>query len=147
MGFRLVNEPGAAHARSNACYIWAADAETDGTPVMDAGALRQRLNAVLQAALCERHKAEEEYQVMRLRFGLDDGTWHTLEAIARQIGTTRDRVRKVLSYALLHLRSEEDALQDLADYLRLASAPHRVAASIAWLLPARDDAGEHRDTL
>lgn len=141
MGFRPVLESGEAHPQGNAWNLW----EANHTATMDAAALRQRLHADLRATLCERHSAEQEYQAMRLRFGLDDGRCRTIEETARQIGGTRDRIRKTLAYALTHLRSEEGVLQDLADYLLLISAPHRVTASIDWLLPVRGKAGDHCD--
>ena len=46
----------------------------------------------------------KEYQVITLRFGLNDGTAMTLEEIGRIMGLTRERVRQIESKALKKLR-------------------------------------------
>ena len=45
-----------------------------------------------------------EYQVITLRFGINDGNARTLEEIGRIIGLTRERVRQIESKALRKLR-------------------------------------------
>jgi RNA polymerase primary sigma factor len=49
--------------------------------------------------------AENERRVLRRRFGLDDDEPQTLEAIGRQFGLTRERVRQIEVSALRKLRA------------------------------------------
>jgi DNA-directed RNA polymerase sigma subunit (sigma70/sigma32) len=46
-----------------------------------------------------------ERDVLRLRFGLDDGRQRTLEEVAALYGETREQVRKIEAKALRKLRS------------------------------------------
>jgi RNA polymerase sigma factor (sigma-70 family) len=48
--------------------------------------------------------AEREKLVMRMRFGLADGSDHTLEEVATAMGVTRERVRQIQKMALEKLR-------------------------------------------
>jgi RNA polymerase sigma factor (sigma-70 family) len=47
--------------------------------------------------------SEQQRQVLRLRFGLDDGE-HTLEQIGQRFGLTRERIRQIEAKALRKLR-------------------------------------------
>ena len=51
---------------------------------------------------------DKEAQVIRMRFGLDDGKAKTLQAIADQIGLTRERIRQIEMKALKKLRQLEE---------------------------------------
>ena len=57
-----------------------------------------------------------EQQVMRLRFGLDDGQVRTLEEVGREFGVTRERIRQIESKTLAKLRHPARS-QRLRDYL------------------------------
>jgi RNA polymerase primary sigma factor len=57
-----------------------------------------------------------EARVLRLRFGLDDGTSYTLEEVGRKFGLTRERIRQIEGRALRQLRHPKRARQ-LKDYL------------------------------
>jgi len=57
-----------------------------------------------------------EARVLRLRFGLDDGTSYTLEEVGRKFGLTRERIRQIEVRALRQLRHPSSARQ-LKDYL------------------------------
>ncbi len=57
-----------------------------------------------------------EARVLRLRFGLDDGTIYTLEEVGRKFGLTRERIRQIEGRALRQLRHPKRARQ-LKDYL------------------------------
>jgi RNA polymerase primary sigma factor len=45
-----------------------------------------------------------EERVIKLRFGLEDGTEHTLEEVGQKFGVTRERIRQIEAEALRKLR-------------------------------------------
>ena len=47
---------------------------------------------------------EREEQVLRLRFGLDDGSSKTLEEVGQMFGVTRERIRQIEGKALRKLK-------------------------------------------
>jgi RNA polymerase primary sigma factor len=83
----------------------------------DSAAERERLKAEIELALSELN--EREQQVMRLRFGLDDGQVRTLEEVGREFGVTRERIRQIESKTLAKLR-HPTRRQRLQDYLEEA---------------------------
>ncbi len=52
----------------------------------------------------EQELTERERQVVRLRFGLEDGQVRTLEEVGREFGVTRERVRQIEAKTLAKLR-------------------------------------------
>ena len=60
---------------------------------------------------------EREQKVLRLRFGLDDGSPRTLEEVGRQFNVTRERIRQIEAKALRKLRhpSRSKVLKDYLD--------------------------------
>ena len=52
-----------------------------------------------------------EERILRMRFGLDDGTEHTLEEVGRAFNVTRERIRQIESKALRRLRHPSRANQ------------------------------------
>ena len=59
-------------------------------------------------------KREEE--VLALRFGLFDGSCHTLEDVGKRFGVTRERIRQIEAKALRKLRHPSRA-KKLKDFL------------------------------
>jgi len=57
-----------------------------------------------------------EAQILRLRYGLEDGRVYTLEEVGQAIGVTRERVRQLEAQALNRLR-QSSAHVILRDYL------------------------------
>ena len=59
---------------------------------------------------------EREQQVLRLRFGLDDGRARTLEEVGKVFHVTRERIRQIEAKALRKLRQPSRS-KKLRDYL------------------------------
>ncbi|HSL56662.1 MAG TPA: RNA polymerase sigma factor RpoD [Acidimicrobiales bacterium] len=77
-------------------------------------AAKKMLNEAVLEALSELN--EREQQVVRLRFGLEDGQARTLEEVGKQFGVTRERIRQIESKTLAKLRHPHRS-QKLRDYL------------------------------
>ncbi len=77
-------------------------------------AARKLLNQAVLDALDELNERERE--VMRLRFGLEDGQPRTLEQVGQEFGVTRERIRQIESKTLAKLRHPHRS-QKLRDYL------------------------------
>jgi RNA polymerase primary sigma factor len=77
-------------------------------------AARLMLNSAVLEALGE--LSDRERQVVRLRFGLEDGQARTLEEVGREFGVTRERIRQIESKTLAKLRHPHRS-QKLRDYL------------------------------
>ena len=77
-------------------------------------AARRMLNEAVQEVLAE--LSEREQQIVRLRFGLDDGQMRTLEEVGREFGVTRERIRQIEAKTLAKLRHPLRS-QRLRDYL------------------------------
>jgi RNA polymerase primary sigma factor len=45
-----------------------------------------------------------EERIIKIRFGLEDGTEHTLEEVGQNFGVTRERIRQTEAKALRKLR-------------------------------------------
>ncbi|MBQ5686321.1 MAG: sigma-70 family RNA polymerase sigma factor, partial [Ruminococcus sp.] len=74
--------------------------------------LREQLSEVLHTL------TPREEQVLRLRFGLDDGHTRTLEEVGKKFNITRERIRQIEAKALRKLRhpSRSRKLKDYLDY-------------------------------
>jgi len=62
------------------------------------GAIKEYLNEALDTLL------PREAEIIRLRYGLYDGTIHTLEQLGEKFGITRERVRQIEKKAIVKLR-------------------------------------------
>ncbi len=82
--------------------------------VPDDAAARMMLDDAVREALG--HLSPREQDVVRLRFGLDDGKIRTLEEVGKAFGVTRERIRQIEAKTLAKLRRPESA-QLLRDYL------------------------------
>ena len=69
----------------------------------EAAAAQAMLRQHIEEALSELNPKEQE--VLRLRFGLNDGRERTLDEIGKKFGVTRERIRQIEAKALKKLRS------------------------------------------
>ena len=88
--------------------------EDDGALAPSDAAARAMLADAVRNVLAD--LSERERQVVRLRFGLDDGQVRTLEEVGKEFGVTRERVRQIESKSLAKLRQPLRSGQ-LRDYL------------------------------
>lgn len=72
--------------------------------------LKEQLNEVLDTL------TDREENVLRLRFGLEDGQAKTLEQVGQQFGVTRERIRQIEAKALRKLRHPSRSKQ-LKDFM------------------------------
>ncbi len=86
----------------------------DAAEAPDSAAERERLKEEIEMALNELNPREQ--QVMRLRFGLDDGQVRTLEEVGKEFGVTRERIRQIESKTISKLKHPTRS-QRLRDFL------------------------------
>ena len=72
--------------------------------------LKEEIDDVLQSL------QPREQEVLRLRFGLKDGTCHTLEEVGKKFNVTRERIRQIEAKALRKLRHPSRA-KKLKDFM------------------------------
>ncbi|HEX5598040.1 MAG TPA: sigma-70 family RNA polymerase sigma factor, partial [Micromonosporaceae bacterium] len=78
-------------------FVAAVDAR-DGRDELTHGLLRNEVQVVLSTL------SQREQQVIRLRFGLDDGRQRTLDEVGREFGLSRERIRQIEKSTLHKLR-------------------------------------------
>ncbi len=88
--------------------------EDRGAVVPDDAATRMMLDEAVREALG--HLSPREQDVVRLRFGLEDGKIRTLEEVGKAFGVTRERIRQIEAKTLAKLR-RPDSAHLLRDYL------------------------------
>tara|TARA_R110002072_G_scaffold1369_6_gene11274 strand:- start:30008 stop:31906 length:1899 start_codon:yes stop_codon:yes gene_type:complete len=88
-----------------------ASAESPMDHATDEG-LRETTTSVLTAL------TEREAKVLRMRFGIDMNTDHTLEEVGRQFSVTRERIRQIEAKALRKLRhpARSEQLRSFIDF-------------------------------
>ena len=76
---------------------------TEATPeeAMDSLVRKEEVSELLDSL------SDRERQVIRLRYGLEDGKTHTLEEIGNTLNVTRERVRQIEARAMEKLRKKE----------------------------------------
>lgn len=72
--------------------------------------LKEKLEEVLSTL------SPREARILRLRYGLDDGTAYTLNEVGQKFGLTRERIRQIEGRALRRLRNPKRSRQ-LKEYL------------------------------
>ncbi|WP_091553633.1 RNA polymerase sigma factor SigB [Micromonospora pattaloongensis] len=84
-------------------FVAAVDPRQEPADAAAQGQLRTEVEIVL-ATLSQR-----EQEVIRLRFGLDDGRQRTLDEVGREFGLSRERIRQIEKVTLGKLRDPERA--------------------------------------
>ncbi|HEX5595238.1 MAG TPA: RNA polymerase sigma factor, partial [Micromonosporaceae bacterium] len=79
-------------------FVAAADPRDDARDEMNRGRLRNEVEIVLSTL------SQREQEVIRLRFGLDDGRQRTLDEVGREFGLSRERIRQIEKSTLHKLR-------------------------------------------
>jgi RNA polymerase sigma factor (sigma-70 family) len=79
-------------------FVARVDPRDEPADAVSAGMLRTDVEIVL-ATLSQR-----EQEVIRLRFGLDDGRQRTLDEVGREFGLSRERIRQIEKITLHKLR-------------------------------------------
>ena len=79
--------------------------------------MQEKFKEELDKLLKELHPREE--QVMRLRYGLEDGRVHTLEEVGKLFNVTRERIRQIEAKAIKRLKnpSRQNKLKSLKGYI------------------------------
>jgi RNA polymerase primary sigma factor len=75
------------------------------------------VNLKEQTAQVLRTLTPREEKVIKMRFGLEDGSEHTLEEVGQSFAVTRERIRQIEAKALRKLRhpSRSDRLKSFLD--------------------------------
>ena len=83
--------------------------KTEATPeeAMNALVQKEEVSELLESL------SERERQVIRLRYGLEDGKTHTLEEIGSILNVTRERVRQIEARAMEKLRKNAKKIKSL----------------------------------
>ena len=50
-----------------------------------------------------------EQEILKLRFGLEDGITHTLEEVGKKFSVTRERIRQIEAKALTKIKAHQKA--------------------------------------
>lgn len=72
-------------------------------PQPEENLVRQELKNTVEALLSQLNSCQQ--QVLRLRYGMDDGMPCSMEAIGKQLGISKERVRQILRQAVEKLKS------------------------------------------
>ena len=83
-------------------YLTHADALPSDSESLDSGLLRDERRDAIRSALDG--LTQRECQVLRLRFGLEDGTERNLAEVGRMLEISRERVRQIEQVSLRKLR-------------------------------------------
>ncbi|HEU5374133.1 MAG TPA: hypothetical protein VFV38_01720 [Ktedonobacteraceae bacterium] len=99
----------------------------------DLATLREQLAALVEVADVE--LALEEMEVIKLRLGLINAAWLTLDQVARRLYVAQKRASYWQARALYRLRKQHHLKRVLQHYLTVAEAPAHIFKAFEALLP------------
>lgn len=79
----------------------------------DRAAARELLRGYVHEAMID--LTPREKKILEMRFGLEDGVYHTLEEVGREFDVTRERIRQIEAKALEKIQ-EKEIIHKLRDY-------------------------------
>lgn len=87
----------------------------DGACEPQAVLIREEMKAIIDALMAQLN--ERQQQIVRLRFGLDDGICHTLDKIGQIVGVSKERARQLEQQAIKRLNrlSAEYGLEEFLE--------------------------------
>ena len=88
--------------------------EDEKTISPDRAAARQLLKERMREVINDLHPREQK--ILEMRFGLNDGVYHTLEEVGEEFGVTRERIRQIEAKALEKIKKMV-GVEKLQDYL------------------------------
>ena len=77
--------------------------------IADLSLLKEKVRAILVDL------TPREQEILKLRFGLDDGVTHTLEEVGKKFGVTRERIRQIEAKSLLKMKAHHRS-KELEEY-------------------------------
>jgi DNA-directed RNA polymerase sigma subunit (sigma70/sigma32) len=95
--------------------------------------LRERLSQLLTRYVAEGLLTERDQTILRLRLGLPNGRYATLQEVSEKVGVKRERVRQRQNLALRALRRRPEFADLFTNYLALAPPPASRHRKPPWL--------------
>lgn len=78
---------------------------------------RTELSVTMSYIFDKMNFSDHQIDILKMRFGLDDGEPKTLETIGNKYHVTRERIRQIVSRALVLIKSDEECLRILSNYM------------------------------
>ena len=83
--------------------------EKERNPTPEDHATRELLKDLLREILNDPSFQQRDRDIIKMRFGLEDGVSHTLEEVGAEFGVTRERIRQIEAKTLEKLKNHPQA--------------------------------------